>query len=200
MLTALQVDRRRRHLDLTLRGVTGQQFGSNKQPRIGDAVAGKVVSVSGTGVRLQLGARLYGRVPLTDLHDSWHDNALEGNPSGCPGPNPSGNELSVRPHVTRVGIQPCTVLSNVCWYLTGLQVGSGVRAKVTGHASDGTLRLSTRPSDGGRITGMAAAPKQLAAALISGLPDDVVAHPPSRLKATDLKINQEVIPPNSTWW
>ena len=56
---------------------------SAKHLSIGDFVAGRVASVSGTGVRVQLGARLYGRVPLTALHDSWRDNALEGMVAGC---------------------------------------------------------------------------------------------------------------------
>jgi len=73
-----QVDRKRRHVNLTLRTWKGQQEGKPKDPAVGDLVAGRVVAVSGTGVRIQLGARLHGRVPLTDLHDSWRDNALEG--------------------------------------------------------------------------------------------------------------------------
>ena len=77
-LLIVQVDRKRRHVDLALRTWTGQQEGKPRQPAVGDLVAGRVVAVSGTGVRLQLGARLRGRVPLTDLHDSWRDNALEG--------------------------------------------------------------------------------------------------------------------------
>ena len=83
-LILLQVDRKRRHVNLTLRTWKGQQEGKSRQPAVGDLVAGRVVAVSGTGVRVQLGARLHGRVPLTDLHDSWRDNALEGASAALP--------------------------------------------------------------------------------------------------------------------
>ena len=77
-MSLAQVDRKRRHVDLTLRVWKGQREGNMRQPAVGDLLAGRVVAVSGTGVRIQLGARLHGRVPLTDLHVSWRDNALEG--------------------------------------------------------------------------------------------------------------------------
>jgi len=73
-------------------------------------------------------------------------------------------------------------------------VGSGARAKVMGRDGQGTLRLSTRPSEGGVITGLPASQKQPAAAMLAGLGDDALASTPASLTATDLKINQEVWP------
>ena len=61
-------------------------------------------------------------------------------------------------------------------------MGSGARAKVMDRDAKGTLRLSTRPSDGGVITGMPVSPKQPAAAVLEGLEDDTVAHTPASLK------------------
>jgi len=73
-------------------------------------------------------------------------------------------------------------------------VGSGARAKVMGRDGQGTLRLSTRPSDGGMITGLPASPKQPAASMLAGFDDDVLASTPASLTASDLKINEEVWP------
>ncbi|KAK9804637.1 hypothetical protein WJX73_002075 [Symbiochloris irregularis] len=44
----------------------------------GSVVNASIAHVSGSGVRLQLGHRGTGLAALTDLHDGWVDNALEG--------------------------------------------------------------------------------------------------------------------------
>ena len=64
-------------MDLSLRDMDSKQRGQ-RQPRAGDMVTGRVAAITGGGVRVQLGARMHGRVALTDLHDGWVANALAG--------------------------------------------------------------------------------------------------------------------------
>jgi translation initiation factor 2 alpha subunit (eIF-2alpha) len=75
----VQVERKRRHVDLSLRDVAaGRRGRQQQQPKAGDMVTGRVAAIAGGRLRVQLTPRVYGHLALTDLHDSWVPNALEG--------------------------------------------------------------------------------------------------------------------------
>ena len=119
-----QVDRKRRHVNLTLRTWKGQQEGKPRDPAVGELVAGRVVAASGTVVRIQLGARLHGRVPLTDLHDNWRDNALKGT---CLPMLASDARLKCSRHVSGSPCESDHVLVRLC--------GSGCPVRTRLHSS-----------------------------------------------------------------
>ena len=77
----LQVERKRRHVDLSMRDVDGGRRGRQSQPKPGEMVTGRVAAIASGGVRVQLTPRSYGRLALTDLHDRWVSNALKGTPA-----------------------------------------------------------------------------------------------------------------------
>lgn len=72
------VNAKKTQLDLSLRGLTkGSQVGASGDVQAGALVMGRVAGVSGAGVRVQLAGKA-GRVAVTDVHDAWVANALEG--------------------------------------------------------------------------------------------------------------------------
>ncbi|KAG2498018.1 hypothetical protein HYH03_004276 [Edaphochlamys debaryana] len=52
-------------------------------PAEGALVMGRIVAVSGAGVRVAIGAKRFGRVALTDIHDTWVPDALAGLTEGA---------------------------------------------------------------------------------------------------------------------
>eukprot|EP00955_Chlamydomonas_euryale_P022290 235489-Chlamydomonas_euryale.AAC.2 len=71
-----------RHLDLSLLPpARGTPPGST--PRVGSTLAGRVVAVTGGGLRVALPGRHTGTVALTDLHDRWVPNAVAGIAKGA---------------------------------------------------------------------------------------------------------------------
>jgi len=71
--TVLARDLARRTLDLTLRKEGGAKL------KVGAVVPGRVTKLlPGVGLNVQLGARKFGRVHLTDLRDVWTDAPLQG--------------------------------------------------------------------------------------------------------------------------
>lgn len=96
-------------------------------PAGGQLVPGRVVSVAGSGVVVQLGPKLQGAVALTDITDDWVSNALAGLSSGT----------YVRARVlTPPGAQPSPAKPSP--------------ALVDGK---GRVLLSLRPKDGGLVAG-----------------------------------------------
>ncbi|BDA47226.1 probable protein RRP5 homolog [Coccomyxa sp. Obi] len=70
----VQVDKGRGQVDLTLR-----KDGAPYDPvEAGALVNGQITQVSGTGVRVHLAGHASGHVPVTDIHDSFVPNAIEG--------------------------------------------------------------------------------------------------------------------------
>ena len=61
-----------------MRDVEAGRRGRQQQSKAGEMVTGRVAAIAGGGVRVQLTPHSYGRVALTDLHDSWVPNALQG--------------------------------------------------------------------------------------------------------------------------
>lgn len=133
--TVLAVDSRRRALDVTL---LPQQQGAAalRPPARGSTLLGRITSVGGAGVRVQLGARSSGRVALTDIHDGPVPQALAG--------------LEAGQYVQAAVLGPDVVAASTKSKGKG---GSGT----DGGASQ--LLLSLRPADGGSCAAHAAAAK-----------------------------------------
>ncbi|KIY92526.1 hypothetical protein MNEG_15437 [Monoraphidium neglectum] len=75
------VDAKRQKLDLTLRADVAMRphaAGAPPLPAPGQLLLGRIQAARGSGVLVQLGWHALGLVALTDIHDSWVDNALAG--------------------------------------------------------------------------------------------------------------------------
>jgi transcriptional accessory protein Tex/SPT6 len=115
-------------------------------PAAGTLVPGKVVSVSGSGVLVQLGAKQQGLVALTDIHDHWVPNALSGVSSG-----------------TFVQARVLTALGSRAAAAKPRQGQAAEKQKLLTDPK-GRIMLSLRPSLGGSIAAAAAADQGSAAA------------------------------------
>uniref|UniRef100_A0A383V4G5 S1 motif domain-containing protein n=1 Tax=Tetradesmus obliquus TaxID=3088 RepID=A0A383V4G5_TETOB len=134
----LGVDAKQHTLDLSLRGDRLRRGISDPAAAAGAAAAaaadrlaggalvpGRIVSVTGSGVVVQLGPKTLGVVAVTDIHDSWVPNALAGLSAG----------VYVRARVLAAeGAEP--------------RSGGAAAAAVD---SKGRVLLSLRPSEGGQL-------------------------------------------------
>lgn len=161
--TVVAVDSRRRALDVTL--VPQQQGAAALQPPArGSTVLGRITSVGGAGVRVQLGACSSGRVALTDIHDGPVQQALAG--------------LEAGQYVQAAVVGPDPAASS-----------TGGKGRGGGKADGATsqLLLSLRPSDGGHCAAHAAA-----AAAEQQPGGGEAPTPAAELQATELKPGQKV--------
>jgi hypothetical protein len=60
-----------------------QPAGALPLPAPGQLVIGKITAARGSGVLVQLGWHALGIVALSDIHDAWSDNALQGVQEGA---------------------------------------------------------------------------------------------------------------------
>jgi predicted RNA-binding protein with RPS1 domain len=125
---SLRADRLRRAVtDPAAAAAAGPAAAATDVPAGGALVPGRIVSVAGSGVVVQLGPKTLGVVSLTDIHDTWVPNALAGFSAG----------IYVRARVLVAG--------------GAKPRGGGGSAAAAAVDSKGRLLLSLRPSEGGLL-------------------------------------------------
>jgi rRNA biogenesis protein RRP5 len=136
----LGIDAKQHTLDLSLRAdrlqlavtdpaaaaAAGTAAAAVNVPAGGALVPGRIASVAGSGVVVQLGPKTLGVVSLTDIHDTWVPNALAGLSAG----------VYVRARVLAAG---------------STEPGTGGGSAAAAVDSKGRLLLSLRPSQGGLL-------------------------------------------------
>ncbi|KAG1654779.1 hypothetical protein FOA52_007439 [Chlamydomonas sp. UWO 241] len=158
--TVVQAIAKNHQVDLSLVGSTAASPHSS-DPTPGSTLTGRVVAVSGAGLRVALPGKRTGTIALTDMHDTWVPNALEGVVKGA------YVRVKVLPKASQMGAGTATDGTPLLRLTARPAHGGGVSGVAQGDATS----AAAAPAKGKKRTAAAAA----AAVVADSAPESVDA-------------------------